>query len=59
MKYHVIGFAGFYLTGFNFNGNQGKINGHFVKVDWNGKASTNPAANYFGATMVRLVDPSS
>jgi Flp pilus assembly protein TadG len=59
MKYHVIAFAGFHLTGFNFNGNQGKINGYFVKVDWNGKASTNPAANYFGATTVRLVDPTS
>jgi hypothetical protein len=59
LKYHVIGFAGFHVTGFNFNGNQGKIMGYFVKVDWNGKPSTSPAANYFGATTTLLVDPES
>ena len=58
LTYHVIGFAGFYLTDYKFKGNGGTISGYFVKVDWNGQGAPG-STNYFGATNVRLVDPTS
>jgi Flp pilus assembly protein TadG len=55
LQYHVIGFAGFNLTGYDFKGNNGTIDGSFVKVDWKG-AGTSDTSTYFGATTSRLVD---
>jgi hypothetical protein len=31
---HIIGFAGFNVTGYEFKGNGGSIDGSFVHVDW-------------------------
>src|SRR5262249_31357776 len=36
LQYHVIGFTGFYVTGYDFQGNNGTIDGSFVHVDWQG-----------------------
>ena len=54
LQYHVIGFAGFHVTGYAFQGNGGRITGYFTKVDWTGTGSGS-ASNYFGATTTRLV----
>jgi len=54
LQYHVIGFAGFTITGYAFHGNSGTITGSFEQVDWGG-TGTNSATNYFGATTTRLV----
>jgi Flp pilus assembly protein TadG len=54
LQYHVIGFAGFTVTGYTFKGNSGTITGSFTKVDWHG-TGTNSASNYFGATTSRIV----
>jgi len=53
LEYHVIGFAGFALTGFDLRGSNGTISGSFVSVSWRGTGSD--SGNYFGATTPRLV----
>lgn len=52
--YHVIGFAGFHLTGYKFKGPGGEIYGSFVHVSWKGTGTAN-TSTYFGATTPRLV----
>ena len=54
LQYHVIGFAGFHVTGYEFQGNNGTIDGSFVHVDWQG-SGTSDTSDYFGATTSRLV----
>ncbi len=54
LQYHIIGFAGFTITGYNFQGNGGTINGSFTHVDWQGSGSGS-SSNYFGATTSQLV----
>jgi Flp pilus assembly protein TadG len=54
LQYDVIGFAGFNLQGYEFKGNSGSIDGHFVEVDWEG-SGTSDTSTYFGATTSRLV----
>ena len=39
LQYHVIGFAGFTLTAWAAQGNNGTITGSFTKVDWTGTGS--------------------
>jgi hypothetical protein len=53
LQYHVIGFAGFNLTGYEFKGNNGEIYGSFTKVDWTGSGSSD-TSTYFGATTSQL-----
>ena len=54
MKYHVIAFVGFKVTGFKFNGsNNGTITGSFQKVNWRGSGgSSSPGA--YSATTIQL-----
>jgi len=54
LSYHVVGFAGFNLQGYDFQGNSGQIDGWFVHVDWKG-AGTSDTSTYFGATTSQLV----
>ena len=54
LQYHVIGFVGFNLTGYDFQGSGGHIDGSFVHVDWEGSGTSN-TSTYFGATTSRLV----
>jgi Flp pilus assembly protein TadG len=54
LQYHVIGFAGFHLTGYTFKGNSGSMDGYFVHVDWEGSGTSN-TSTYFGATTTQLV----
>jgi hypothetical protein len=54
-QYHVIGWAGFVVTGFSGNGNHGVIEGHFTKFLAQGLQGSGgtPA---FGTYAVQLVD---
>ena len=54
LQYHIIGFAGFTVTSYQFKGNAGTIDGSFVHVDWQG-SGTSDTSTYFGATTSRLV----
>lgn len=58
LQYHIIGFCGFNLTGFDLRGDSGTISGSFVKVDWKGDGTSN-TSTYFGATTSRLLSDSN
>ena len=58
LEYRIIGFAAFRVTGFNFQGNNGKIMGHIEKLSSNATGS-NGGAGYFGVSAPTLVDESS
>jgi hypothetical protein len=57
-KYKVIGWAGFYLTGFSASGSDGSVSGHFTRVIWDGLEATSggSAPPNFGARTVILTD---
>jgi hypothetical protein len=54
LQYHIVGFAGFVVTSYQFQGNGGSMQGSFVHVDWQGDG-TSDTSNYFGATTSQLV----
>ena len=54
LTYHVIGWAGFHVTGWAAKGTAATITGYFDKVDWEGSGSSQ-TSNYFGATTARMV----
>jgi len=54
LQYHIIGFAAFNVTSYQFKGNSGTIDGSFVHVDWQG-SGTSDTSNYFGATTSHLI----
>ena len=56
--YHVVGWVGFHLTGFDASGSNGSITGYFTQVIWDGIESvagdgSNPD---LGARVVKLID---
>ena len=53
-QYNVVGWAGFRLTDYKFQGNGGEISGYFLSVAWEG-TPTEGTSNYFGAKVVKLV----
>lgn len=55
-EYHVIGWVGFVVTAFDGKGNQGTVDGHFVRVIWEGIQSTSGAAEDFGVRAIELVE---
>ncbi len=54
LQYHIIGFAGFVVTSYQFQGNDGWMDGSFVHVDWQG-TGTSDTSTYFGATTSQIV----
>jgi hypothetical protein len=54
LQYRIIGWAGFYMTGFQAQGNNATISGYLKHVAWEGRISTS-SSNYFGAVVVKLV----
>ena len=54
LEYHVIGFAGFDIQNYDFQGNSGWIQGSFTHVDWEG-TGTSSTSTYFGATTSQIV----
>ena len=56
-EYYVIGWAVFYVTGFDIQGvNDAKIYGHFVDMVWTGVGSTSAGSPHFGARTVELIE---
>jgi Flp pilus assembly protein TadG len=55
-KYEIVGWAGFVVTGVDFNGNNEKIFGHFTEVFWTGIEGGGGGNPQFGARMVSLVE---
>jgi hypothetical protein len=55
-EYHVIGWVGFVVTGFEANGSHGTVDGYFTSVIWEGIAGTTASAGNFGARKVTLVE---
>jgi Flp pilus assembly protein TadG len=54
LQYRIIGFAGFVVTSYQFQGNNGWMDGSFVHVDWEGTGTPN-TSTYFGATTSQIV----
>ena len=57
-QYHVIGWAGFYLTGFQARGSSGSITGYFTETLWTGLQPTSgqPPTPDFGARSIQLIE---
>ena len=61
LTYHVIGWVGFYLTGFDARGNNGTIDGYFTNIIWEGLQgqtgdNNGLTADQLGADSVQLVN---
>ncbi|HEY2373707.1 MAG TPA: TadE/TadG family type IV pilus assembly protein [Gaiellaceae bacterium] len=60
LSYHVVGWVGFYLTGYDVSANNNTISGYFTGVVWTGiqgqTSSGNPTAANLGAYSVQLVN---
>ena len=54
-EYRVIGWVGFVVTGFKAQGNKGTVEGHFVRLIWEGIQSESGAEEDFGVRTVELV----
>ena len=56
-QYHVIGWVGFHLLGFDARGSSGSITGYFTEVIWSGLQTTSGSGQppNFGARSVQLV----
>lgn len=56
-QYHVVGWVGFVVTSFKAQGNKGTVDGHFVRVIWEGILSeSGSGAQDFGVRAVELVE---
>jgi Flp pilus assembly protein TadG len=55
-EYHVIGWVGFFVTGFEASGNTGKVDGYFTSVIWDGIMGEPDGEGNFGARSVALVE---
>jgi hypothetical protein len=53
LQYRIVGWAGFFVTGWNAQGNNATISGYLEHVAWEGRISTS-TTNYFGAVVVKL-----
>jgi hypothetical protein len=55
-EYHVIGWVGFVVTSFHAQGNKGTVDGHFVRVIWEGIQSEHGEEEDFGVRSIELVE---
>lgn len=56
-EYHVVGWVGFVVTGFKAQGSKGTVDGHFVRVVWEGIQSKSGSGGAdFGVRTVQLVE---
>jgi len=56
-NYHVVGWVGFLVTGFDAKGGKkGTVDGHFVRLIWEGIQSTSSAAKDLGVRAIELVE---
>jgi hypothetical protein len=54
--YHVIGWVGFTVTGFDAHGSSGKVFGYFTSVIWEGIMGSPDGEGNFGARTVALIE---
>lgn len=55
-EYEVVGWAGFHVTSWDFNGSHGLITGWFTRVIWEGILSKGGTTEDFGVRSVALID---
>jgi hypothetical protein len=55
-EYHVVGWVGYVVTGFDGKGNKGTVDGYFVRVIWEGIQSTSGAGEDLGVRAIELVE---
>jgi Flp pilus assembly protein TadG len=55
-QYDVIGWVGFYLTGFDARGNSGQLYGYFTRVIWQGLQGQSGGSSDLGVRAVQLVN---
>lgn len=55
-EYRVIGFVGFVVTGFKAQGSKGTVEGHFVRVIWEGIQSESGGGEDFGVRAIELIE---
>jgi hypothetical protein len=56
LEYEVIGWVGFYVTGFEGKGNGGTVSGYFSRVIWEGTLNGTGGTTDFGVRSVALID---
>jgi Putative Flp pilus-assembly TadE/G-like len=55
-EYRVIGWVGFVVTDYEASGNKGTVDGHFVRVIWEGIQSESGEEEDFGVRSIELVE---
>ena len=55
-EYEIVGWVGFVMLGYDANGSNGKLDGYFTKVIWEGLLSTTSSSADFGVRSVALID---
>jgi hypothetical protein len=56
LEYEVIGWVGFFVTGFEGKGNGGTVSGYFNRVIWEGTLNGTGGTTDFGVRTVALID---
>jgi len=56
LEYEVIGWVGFFVTGFEGKGNGGTVSGYFSRVIWEGTLDGTGGTTDFGVRSVALID---
>lgn len=55
-EYTIVGWVGFVLTGYSFNGESNKIYGHFTRVVWDGLPAEGKGGSDFGVRVISLTE---
>lgn len=56
LEYEVIGWVGFFVTGFDAKGNGGVVYGHFTRVIWEGIQNESAGNPDFGVRAIELIE---
>jgi hypothetical protein len=55
-KYQIVGWVGFYLTGYNFHGSNEKLFGYFTRTIWEGLEATPSGGASLGISSIQLIE---
>jgi Flp pilus assembly protein TadG len=55
-RFNIIGWVGFLITGYNNNGANGRVDGSFTRVIWEGILTNSGGSADFGVRSVALID---
>ena len=56
LEYEVIGWVGFFITGYDAHGNSATVSGYFSRVIWEGTLTGHSGSADFGVRSVALID---